>query len=79
MLFRRKNRSLRSTPIQAALREAQEEIALPTQLDVLGSLPERIIVTDFRVTLIVAFIEGSFNPVPEAGEVDEVFRVPLIF
>ena len=69
-----------ATPVQAALREAQEEIALsPTQIDILGSLPDHITVTDFRVTPVVAFIEGSFNPVPEAGEVDEVFCVPFDF
>ena len=69
-----------STPIQAALRETQEEIALsPTKVDVLGSLPDHITVTGFRVTPIVAFVEGSFNPVPEEGEVDEVFRVPFDF
>ena len=69
-----------ATAIQAALREAQEEIALPsTQVDVLGSLPDHITVTGFRVTPVVAFIEDSFNPVPEAGEVDEVFPVPFNF
>lgn len=69
-----------ATPIQAALRETQEEIALsPTQVDVLGSLPDHITITGFRVTPVVAFIEGSFNPVPEVGEVDEVFRVPFDF
>lgn len=69
-----------ATPIQAALRESQEEIALPpTQVDVLGSLPDHITVTGFRVTPVVAFIEGAFNPIPGAGEVDEVFRVPFDF
>ena len=69
-----------ATAIQAALREAQEEIALPsTQVEILGSLPDHITVTGFRVTPVVASIEGSFNPVPEAGEVDEVFRVPFDF
>ena len=69
-----------ATPTQAALREAQEEISLsPTKVDVLGSLLDHITVTGFRITPVVAFIEGSFNPVPEAGEVDEVFRVPFDF
>ncbi len=69
-----------ATAIQAALREAQEEIALPpNQVHVLGSLPDHITVTGFRVTPVVACIEGSFLPVPETGEVDEVFRVPFDF
>ena len=69
-----------ATAIQAALREAQEEIALPpTQVDVLGSLPDHITITGFRVTPVVAYIECSFHPVPKTGEVDEVFRVPFDF
>ena len=69
-----------ATAIQAALREAQEEIALPPdQVEVLGSLPDHITITGFRVTPIVAYIEGLFQPIPETGEVDEVFRVPLDF
>jgi 8-oxo-dGTP pyrophosphatase MutT (NUDIX family) len=61
-----------------ALREAQEEIGLPVDLArVLGSLPEHETVTGFRVTPVVAVLERGFDVVPEPGEVEEVFQVPL--
>ena len=34
-------------------------------------------VTGFAVTPFVGLIEGPFDPIPEAGEVEEVFSVPL--
>lgn len=66
------------TPQAAALREAQEEIGLdPAQVEVLGSMAPHETVTGFSITPIVARINGPFRPIPEAGEVDEVFRVPF--
>ena len=62
----------------AALREAREEIGLPTdQVEVLGRLPAHETVTSFQVTPVVAVIHGDFVPIPEAGEVSEVFDVPF--
>lgn len=64
--------------IAAALREAREEVALPTeQVEVLGVLPTHETVTSFVVTPVVARVRGAFRPVPEPGEVAEVFSVPL--
>jgi 8-oxo-dGTP pyrophosphatase MutT (NUDIX family) len=64
----------------AALREAQEEVGLPpTSVSVLGALPSHETVTGFTVMPILATITGHFHPVPEAGEVEEVFSVPLDF
>ena len=64
--------------IAAALREANEEIGLqPPQVEVLGTLPGHETVTGFRVTPVVAVVHGDFTPIPEAGEVAEVFEVPL--
>ncbi|HDZ81961.1 MAG TPA: CoA pyrophosphatase [Roseobacter sp.] len=64
--------------IAAALREAREEIGLPTELvEVLGTLPAHETVTNFKVTPVVAFVKGEFDIIPEPGEVDEVFTVPL--
>ncbi|WP_171208456.1 MULTISPECIES: CoA pyrophosphatase [unclassified Ruegeria] len=61
-----------------ALREAREEIGLPLDLPkVLGHLPTHETVTAFTVTPVVAVLESDFKPVPEPGEVDEVFSVPL--
>lgn len=64
--------------VAAALREALEEIGLPVDLPkVLGTMPEHETVTGFNVTPVVAVIEREFEPVPEPGEVEEVFSVPL--
>ena len=46
-------------------------------VEVLGTLPSHETVTGFVVTPVVATIGAGFTPVPEAGEVDEVFSVPL--
>ena len=65
-------------PEAAALREAHEEIGLrPDNVEILGSLPCHETVTGFSVTPVVARIIAPFDPVPEPGEVDEVFQVPL--
>lgn len=61
-----------------ALREAQEEIGLPADLpEILGYLPTHETVTSFTVTPVVAVLRKGFQPVPEPGEVDEVFSTPL--
>ena len=65
-------------PMQAALREAQEEIGLdPGRVRVIGTLPVHETVTGFAMTPFIGLIEGDFTPLPEAGEVEEVFTVPL--
>jgi 8-oxo-dGTP pyrophosphatase MutT (NUDIX family) len=65
-------------PETAALREAHEEIALdPARVEVIGTLPVHETVTGFAVTPFVGLIRGAFHPIPEAGEVEEVFAVPL--
>lgn len=62
----------------AALREAREEIGLPRgHVNVLGEMPPHETVTGFRVTPILSIIERDFDIVPERGEVEEVFSVPL--
>jgi 8-oxo-dGTP pyrophosphatase MutT (NUDIX family) len=64
--------------IAAALREAREEIGLPTDsVDVLGTLPIHETVTGFSVTPVIALVREEFEVKPEPGEVEEVFRVPL--
>jgi 8-oxo-dGTP pyrophosphatase MutT (NUDIX family) len=64
--------------IAAALREAREEVGLnPDVVEVLGTLPAHETVTGFAVTPVLARVTGAFDPVPEPGEVDEVFLVPL--
>lgn len=62
----------------AALREAWEEIGLPSELpEVIGLLPSHETVTSFQVTPVVALLNEPFEIRPEAGEVAEVFSVPL--
>lgn len=64
-------------PESAALRETWEETGLdPSQVNVLGQLPVHETVTGFAITPFVGLVHGAFNPVPEAGEVDEIFTVP---
>ena len=67
-----------ATLVDAALREAHEEIGLPSGIvDVLGHLPPHQTVTGYQVTPVLACIHGHYETVPEAGEVSEVFEVPL--
>lgn len=69
-----------ASPAAAALREATEEVGLPASLvQVIGALPSHETVTGFTVVPVLALISAEFNPVPEVGEVDEVFSVPLEF
>ncbi len=64
--------------VDAALREAHEEIGLPRDLpEVLGCLPDHETVTGFRVTPVLAVLRRGFDILPEPGEVEEVFSVPL--
>lgn len=64
--------------IAAALREADEEIGLPTDnVEVLGTLPAHETVTSFTVTPVLGRIRDKFDIIPEPGEVEEVFSVPL--
>jgi 8-oxo-dGTP pyrophosphatase MutT (NUDIX family) len=66
------------TPEAAALREAQEEISLPPEVvEVWGRLPNHETVTGFAITPVLGRVRDAFTPVPEAGEVEEVFTVPL--
>lgn len=62
----------------AALREAQEEVGLdPATVEILGDLPAHETVTGFRITPVLGWIRAEFAALPEPGEVDEVFTVPL--
>ena len=64
--------------IAAALREAEEEIALErSNVEVLGTLPAHETVTGFIVTPVLARVHAPFVLRPEPGEVAEVFEAPL--
>ncbi|WP_128255025.1 CoA pyrophosphatase [Falsirhodobacter deserti] len=67
-----------SGPIDCALREAEEEVGLPRHaVDVLGVLPDQMTGTGFSITPVLAGITAPFTPFVQAGEVEEVFTVPL--
>ena len=67
-------------PLQAALREACEEIGLTAaQVQPLGYLDPLATITGYRVTPVVALLDPDFEAVPEPGEVAEVFEAPLAF
>ena len=69
-----------ANPVTTALREAEEEIALPrAAVNVIGTLPAHETVTGYSVTPVVALIRTPVTLTPEAGEVEEVFRVPFAF
>lgn len=66
--------------VAAALREAQEEVGLaPEHVEVLGCLPEYVTGTAFIVTPVVALVHEGFSLVPNPGEVEDTFEVPLDF
>lgn len=66
--------------VAAALREAHEEIGLRHALATpLGFLDPLITITGFRVLPVVARIDPDFVPMPDPGEVAEVFEVDLDF
>jgi len=66
--------------VAAALRESQEEIALPPeQVQVLGYLDPFVTITGYRVMPVVAVIDPAFVAVPQPEEVAEVFEVPLAY
>tara|TARA_R110002110_G_scaffold103598_8_gene261789 strand:- start:10659 stop:11249 length:591 start_codon:yes stop_codon:yes gene_type:complete len=67
-------------PEAAALREAQEEVGLaPSSVRVLGRLPAHETVTGYSVTPVLGHVRDVFFPIPEEGEVEEIFMVPLDF
>ncbi len=67
-------------PVHTALREAEEEIGLPSAaVELLGKLPEYVTSTGYRVTPVVGLIERDFALVLDSFEVDEAFEVPLSF
>jgi 8-oxo-dGTP pyrophosphatase MutT (NUDIX family) len=64
--------------VDTALREAREEIGLESKLvEIIGTAPSHETVTSFEMTPVIGIIKGRFTPIPEPGEVEEVFDVPL--
>lgn len=67
-------------PREAALREAEEEIALPRErVRVIGQLDLYVTRTGYKIHPFVGLVEGPVALTPEPLEVDEIFEVPLDF
>ena len=67
-------------PLQAALRETEEEIGLERRfVDVVGYLPDHLIISGYRVTPVVGLVRPGFSLALDTTEVTETFEVPLGF
>lgn len=68
------------SPIVTALRESEEEVGiLAKQVEVLGTLPEYVTGTGFRVTPVVSLVTLPLNLRLDDFEVAEAFESPLDF
>lgn len=66
--------------LSAALREAHEEIALnPADIHVFAQSAEYKTRSGFDIMPFLAAVPASFEPKAEAGEVDDIFEVPLSY
>ncbi|GAC1407044.1 MAG: CoA pyrophosphatase [Burkholderiaceae bacterium] len=69
-----------ASPIDTALREAEEEIGLDRRhVEVLGTLPDYRTGTGYVVTPVVGLVHPPFSLRAHPGEVEEIFEVPLQF
>lgn len=69
-----------ASAIDTALRETEEEIGLDRRhIDVIGTLPEYVTGTGYKVTPVVGLVRPPFDMTPDDNEVAEIFEVPLAF
>ncbi|MEL6335662.1 MAG: CoA pyrophosphatase [Pseudomonadota bacterium] len=69
-----------ASPLDAALREAEEEIGLSaSRVSVLGGIDPYLTSTNFTVSPFVAMLREGWTPRPDPAEVEEVFECPLDF
>jgi 8-oxo-dGTP pyrophosphatase MutT (NUDIX family) len=69
-----------ATPVETALREAEEEVGIPPAAVMpLSLLDLHNTGTGFRIVPVLALVDPGFKPVPHPGEVAEIFEVPLSF
>ncbi len=65
-------------PRAAALREAQEEIGLaPSLVEVIGYLPDHLVVSGYRVTPVLGLVDPQHQLALNPLEVIETFEVPV--
>jgi 8-oxo-dGTP pyrophosphatase MutT (NUDIX family) len=69
-----------ATPVDAAMREAEEEVGIPrSAVTPLSLLDLHNTGTGFRIIPVLALVDPGISPVPHPGEVAEIFEVPLSF
>jgi 8-oxo-dGTP pyrophosphatase MutT (NUDIX family) len=62
----------------AALREAEEEIALDrSHVEVLGRMDDYVTGTGYRITPVLSVLRPGYHLRPAPDEVEEVFELPL--
>lgn len=67
-------------PVAAALREAEEEVGLPSShVEIVGRLDTYITGTGFEITPVVGLVRVPYPAKPDPFEVAEIFEVPLDF
>lgn len=67
-------------PVAAALRETEEETGIARAfIEPVGFLDTYLTGTSYRITPVVGLVRRGFTLAPHAGEVDDVFEVPLAF
>ncbi|HSN72263.1 MAG TPA: CoA pyrophosphatase [Steroidobacteraceae bacterium] len=65
-------------PLEAALREAEEEIGLPRgHVRPVGYLQDHLVISGYRVTPVVAFVTPGFDLQLDRREVEATFEMPL--
>lgn len=68
------------TSLEAALREAEEEVGLTrSAVEIFGEMPRYHTGTGFNVSPMVAFVAAGARLAPDPGEVAEIFEAPLDF
>ncbi|MHA6334293.1 CoA pyrophosphatase [Qipengyuania sp. CAU 1752] len=66
------------TPVEAALREAEEELAMPRdKVRIIGTTDNYVTGTGFDITPVLGVIPPDLPLVPNPGEVESWFEVPL--
>jgi 8-oxo-dGTP pyrophosphatase MutT (NUDIX family) len=69
-----------TSAIETALRETEEEVGLNRRhIEVLGTLPDYLTGTGYRVTPVVSLVLPPFDLQADPHEVAEIFEVPLTF
>jgi 8-oxo-dGTP pyrophosphatase MutT (NUDIX family) len=66
--------------VAAALREAEEEIALPPdRVEVVGTADPYRTITGYHVTPVIGVVPADLPLKPQPGEVADIFEAPLDF